>query len=409
MFASPYWFDKKGKTIMIFTRLKPVLAIVSIFLFSGIAPACAGRTVSERINSREFPSVFEAWSPADNLPNEAPLVTCARHDLYWTGPGTFGLRWNSPFDGLGTKFTSDSIAKGLQMRRDLLKLNPNMILLTEIRYRDAYKNYLPQDSVWWQRETDGQRASGWDEGGYFKLAHGREDFQNQVAAQAHAAVASGVFDGIMLDWWNRETPDRIEMLQKIRKAIGPDALIIVNSNDQTVPESASYVNGIFMECDRSDTAADWKKIATTLEWAENHLRKPHINCVETWYQHSREDYNLMRATTTLALTLSNGYCLFSDPDPLPTPDHLHDWYPFWRKTLGKPAAKGYWRKDGMAERAFQNGVVVYNPCGNGVHTIQLTKDCKSLSTGLNGKDHIIQEEDGDIFLYAAKQSSRVKH
>jgi hypothetical protein len=38
-----------------------------------------------------------------------------------------------------------------------------------------------------------------------------------------------------------------------------------------------------------------------------------------------------------ALVFSNGYALFSDPNSLPTPDHLHDWYPFWDKSLGKPA------------------------------------------------------------------------
>ena len=48
---------------------------------------------------------------------------------------------------------------------------------------------------------------------------------------------------------------------------------------------------------------------------------------------------LMRATTTLSLTLSDGYCLFADPDPLPTADHLHDWYPYWNKSLGKAVAE----------------------------------------------------------------------
>ena len=48
----------------------------------------------------------------------------------------------------------------------------------------------------------------------------------------------------------------------------------------------------------------------------------------------------MRATTTLALTHGDGYCLFSDPNPLPTPDHMHNWYPFWNKSLGRPLRSG---------------------------------------------------------------------
>jgi hypothetical protein len=46
--------------------------------------------------------------------------------------------------------------------------------------------------------------------------------------------------------------------------------------------------------------------------AEGHLREPRVNCLETWYHKSRDDLNLMRATTTLALTRSEGYCLFSE-------------------------------------------------------------------------------------------------
>jgi hypothetical protein len=35
-----------------------------------------------------------------------------------------------------------------------------------------------------------------------------------------------------------------------------------------------------------------------------------INCLESWFHQSRDDLNLMRATTTLALTRSDGYALF---------------------------------------------------------------------------------------------------
>ena len=74
----------------------------------------------------------------------------------------------------------------------------------------------------------------------------------------------------------------------------------------------------------------------------------------------------MRATTTLALTHSDGYCLFSDPNPLSSPDHLHNWYAFWNRSLGKPVAKGTANSDGTMRREFENGTVVYNPMGNKV-------------------------------------------
>src|SRR5438876_11888189 len=54
-------------------------------------------TVAERIASREFPSIFQPWGPADNLLDESPIDTEARHDLLWNLPEFFALRWNTPY------------------------------------------------------------------------------------------------------------------------------------------------------------------------------------------------------------------------------------------------------------------------------------------------------------------------
>jgi hypothetical protein len=52
------------------------------------------KSIAGRIAGRDFPSVFQAWSRADNLKDEGPLVTTARHDLVWHGVGSFGLVWD---------------------------------------------------------------------------------------------------------------------------------------------------------------------------------------------------------------------------------------------------------------------------------------------------------------------------
>ena len=106
----------------------------------------------------------------------------------------------------------------------------------------------------------------------------------------------------------------------------------------------------------------------------------------------------MRATTTLSLTHSNGYCLFSDPNPLPTPDHRHDWYPFWDKSLGKPTSDRVQREDGSVSREFENGTVVYNPMGNTQVSITFDEPRRSLATGRTAIQHKVAVPDGDIFL-----------
>jgi len=363
---------------------------------SGLAES-AGLSVADRIAARDYPSVFQAWSPADNLPNKDQLAVMAMHDLVWHGPGGFGLIWDTKPQGLAEAFTPESIKAGRKIRRDLLKLNPNIILIAEIRYRDAHPSFLPEGHRWWKRDEQGNLVKGWGEGGFICLDFANPQFREHVAQRARAAVQSGVVDGVLLDWW-RDDKDRLSLVKAVREAIGDKYLIITNTNERTAPQSAPYINGYFMECTRSKTAADWKMIEATLQWAEKNLRPPRVNCLETWYHNSREDLHLMRATTTLALTHSDGYCLFSDPNPLPSGDHRHNWYPFWDRSLGKPVGEAAARHDGTVIREFENGTVVYNPMGNRPVEVTFSEIRKSVATGTSSERHKLTCPDGDIYL-----------
>jgi len=97
-------------------------------------------------------------------------------------------------------------------------------------------------------------------------------------------------------------------------------------------------------------------------------------------------------------THSNGYCLFSDPNPLPTPDHQHNWYPFWNKSLGTAIAKGSAAPDGTVHREFENGMVVYNPMGNTPVSVTFPEERRSSATGKTARTHELGSADGDVFL-----------
>jgi len=375
-------------------------------------------TVPARVAARQFPSVFEAWTPADDVPDSSPLDTAARHDLLWNLPEYFGLRWNNPYRLLGDGFAEGTVEAGLAMRAALLERNPSTVLLAEIRYRDSPDSDLPESSPWWQRDAAGQRILGWAKGNQYLLDWHSSAFRAQVVRQARATVQSGVVDGIMLDWWSArdEDPDRLRLLREIRDAIGPDALILVNSNWSIPERSAPYINGLYMETtipSLADEANEWRRATDTLLWAERNLRTPTINAFETWTcsaatsevlpctDEARNALNRMRATTTLVLTHSDGYALFADPDGLPTPDHLHVWYPFWNKSLGRPLGGRMERDDGAVAREFEQGTVVYNPAGNA--TIELTFDTprRSAATGEVATCFVLHALDGDLYLSAA--------
>lgn len=353
--------------------------------------------VAPRIEHRSFPSVFQAWNGATPLPGHDAKAMMARHDLVFTHPGTLGLVSSNTFEGMALTFTAASLDSARRKRTDLLALNSNLVLLAEVRYRDAPKGFLSEDSRWWKRDERGQFIVGWAEGGYRLLDVQSTNWHAQVAKRARALVQSGVFDGVMLDWWIDDDA-RASLIQNVRAAIGPEALILVNANDRAIPRTAPYVNGLFMECYRSKTPEEWQRISETLRWAESNLRPPRINCVETWFHQSRNDLALMRAVTTLTLTQSDGYCLFADPNDLPSPDHLHDWYPFWSRGLGKPRSQGQQRVDGAWERAYSGGDVVYSPPGNQRIEVKFDRPKRSRATDHLGTAHDIAPGDGDIFL-----------
>ncbi len=244
-----------------------VILIESSAVLAQLSVTPAERPLIERIQGRELPSVFQAWSPAQNVQDDSPLHTVARHDLVFNGPEFFGLRWNRRPTGLADGFTADSIGRAKSFRQKLLTLNPSLVLIVEIRYRDAHKSYLPEGHKWWLRNEEGQVVPGWDEGGYFCLDFHNPEFRSQVARQAKAAVDSGAVDGVMLDWWSDDA-SRLALIQDVRQAIGDKALILANANDRQTPQTAPYINGYFMECYKSNSAEDWHEIADTLAWAE---------------------------------------------------------------------------------------------------------------------------------------------
>src|SRR6267378_1927532 len=194
---------------MIERRLRELVRVFAVVAFlSGVAPGSSaaqpvgGESVAERVAAREFPSIFQPWGPADNLPYESPVDTEGRHDLLWNMPEFFGLQWNNPHRLLADGFVDGTIAVGRRNRAELLERNPSMVLLAEVRYRDSPDGDLPDSSPWWQRDEHGQRVVGWAEGNYYLLDWHSSAFRDQVARQAQKVVRSGVVDGIFLDWWS---------------------------------------------------------------------------------------------------------------------------------------------------------------------------------------------------------------
>jgi hypothetical protein len=373
--------------------------------------------LKERIKHAKYPRVGQAWSRADNL-SEDTETSIARHDLYFSSAESFGLQWKKiPGYGESAELDPCSVENARVKRTRLLLQNPNMVMLAEIRYHDAKGDTFPVDSPFWQHESNKQVANK-DYPQFQKFDYTNPQFQDHVAAQARAALQSGAVDGIMLDWWNEGGPNKasddkakLELLKKVRAAVGPDALIMINTNEcKMSQQTMALVNGYYMECYKTkkvhsekDAHEEWKEIKETLAYAEENCRTPHINMVETWWEEgsvsTRGEVDKMRATATLAITQSDGYALFADRD------HGHNWYPFWSTNLGKPLATGAAFADGTFRREFEQATVVSNAIGDKPVVVKFSQDRQSVSDGKTvraGEGCTVNSHDGEIFLKIAQ-------
>ena len=390
-----------------------MLASASLMAAAG---ARAKDSVAQRVSGNKFPAIFQAWNPVD-MTNQFPLDTleqrlqaAAKHSLLWEEPVSqlgfktplvLGAVWDHRHGGIATDFTAETKQQALVNRKRLLELNPNMVLLLEVRWRDAPGSFLPEDSPFWKRNPDGSRKKGWDGGPepYYLMEPENADFAANIARQCKIAIDSGIYDGVMFDW-----DGYLPIVKKTREILGNDALIICNIHDRINlgEQYKGLINGAFMELNQEGPGIAGKKLGSwessrkALLYFEENFARPVVNCFESWGD--RKDLRRMRAATTLGLTHSDGYVLYADPNPLKTPDHLHDWYPFWDAPLGKPAAKLVTRQDGSYQREFSGGTVIYNPISNKPVTVKFDAPHKRVSDGSMGREFIVAEYDGEIFL-----------
>ena len=380
--------------------------------------------IENRLQNRTFPSVFAAFGrPEDiqvrNLTHLSQIEQLALHDLTWHVP-YFGLTYTDTLQGWKL---AGIVERGQEIRDSLLNLNPNMIFLAEVRVRDAWIGYYPEDFPYWLRDEQGNIIET-PSGSFLITDFTQPGMQDIIVQQAIAVAQCGLFDGIFFDWFHEhfdvlpnyysleeELRAKDDIFKRIRAAVREDFLVIINTNRARIPRKAWGTNGTFMETLRDNqwneqkepyTHEGIKEIEDTLLWAEENFREPQINCLEGWGipdepPDSPNNKRWMRLFTTMSLTLSDGYVLYGMWD-----SHQHIWYNFWDANLGRPVgpkAQHYQDIDGLFIREFTNGWAAYNRSGES-QTISLPESATAVGNGdlRSATTFLLPDLDGEIYL-----------
>ena len=406
----------------------------------------SGLPIQERFQNRRFPSIFQAWSGILNRPALSHEARLAHHDLFWSPE--FGLQFQRTEQGFQIV---GNLSEARQQRDALLEGNPNMIVMLEMRIRDAdpfspFYRAAYGESFPWIRDAAGDKIPSSDEYTALRfIDFTHSDAQDIIIQQALAVKKCGFYDGIFFSGWSEnaqvlngyrtyeaEQEARLAILRRIRAEVGEDFLIIVNASGGKPVQAAPYINGIFFHRE-GDQISGYNHealihIESNLSWAEANLCAPQVNCLEGWgvgteVPDSPTNLRLMRVFTAMGLTQSDGYVLYTtgigrrlhahdwklfeishktehDRGIAHNHDHDHYWYDFWDADLGASIGeKGqrYQNREGVFIREFSNGWAVYNRSGQAQH-IRLPETTTAMASGITARSHTIPDLDGEIFL-----------
>ena len=384
--------------------------------------------VRERIANRSFPSVFAAWgglgwSPVGNRQDLSDTEQLALHDLHWSP--RFSVTWDStptePYYGLATHLAGN-LERSREQRQQRLQLNPNMLFLAEIRiHNDTRLSIYPPDSDFWLRDAQNQILK--NERDQYLINFLKPEVQDLLVKRIVAVEQCGLYDGVFIDGFNKNgwgfhgrrlypatreeiTQVLINMFRAVRAQTRDDFLIIVNANDSKPTRFTDLLNGTFMEIGTGHTHDSLRNLESVLLWAEANLREPQITCLEGGGMSIEppdgpNNRRWMRLFTTMSLTHSDGYVLYTDGRV----GHKHLWYDFWDADLGYPVgpkAQLYQNIEGLFIREFTNGWAVYNRSGT-AQSITLPAPTTSVSDRGNNAasiTHQLLDLDGEMYLKA---------
>ncbi|MCY3550879.1 MAG: putative glycoside hydrolase [Candidatus Poribacteria bacterium] len=385
----------------------------------------SGPSVTERIQNRDFPSIIGFW--AENS---------SKYDFHY---GSFlGLYWNHfLYQGLATHLTGD-IQKAREIRQQLLKDNPNTLLVPEVRVHNHRPSkeasaYFPIDSDFFLRDSSGEVLR--NNNGEYVMNILNPDLQDLLIERIVGFAKCGIFDGVLLDCFLGHgvgcvgapgEPEEaiiaayIRILREVRAQVRDDFLLILNGNHTKLRHYAEFINGSAMEYGKDSLGSGeetYKRLQLfdeVLTWNEENFREPIVNWAHgpldpSEPPDSTDNQRSMRLLTARGLTLSDGYvCVgyVANFWQRWLDDTLNYWYPFWDAPLGRPIGeKGrqYENRDGIFMREFTNGWAVYNRSGQ-AQKIRLPEQATGVESGLRNTTHVIPDLDGEIYLKSGLQT-----
>ena len=248
--------------------------------------------LAPRIENRNFPSLFTAWSDKERWPSFDLIFCCPR----------FEARLRQIGDGYEFRTAHPSWDGPVSVRDAYLEQNPTMVFLHGLSVIWNELDSFPEDSPWWLRDEQGNILPAWDMG-LMNLNH--PGWQQRMIDIAATIDQCGLYDGIFIDGWSEwhnerrgQLPGQVAILKGIRERVREDFLIMVNTNTWTAPVSAPYINGLFLEFGFPQDSNSPEDLEGRLSELEDTLNGRRQHCWSLESPDSKEATTVMNRQTT---------------------------------------------------------------------------------------------------------------
>ena len=346
-------------------------------------------TLKERLKNRKTVNLFSPWGVYYEDGKILKEVDDYKSQLFWRNRGSLPK----------PNFTQSNSTIVLEDAKWMFEYKQDMVKELS-KYYHSKPLIIPE----YRGQSDRYSIKIMDKTYPAKLS---EVLDNEIRLRLH--------DGFAFDWWH----DYVERFQKgvsqtqikrirlniaseLRKKLGPNKLIIGNTNYKDDISTHKYINGIYMEVSSKGSHynnSEISKIEKLMHRHNKHLQEPKILLlkVDKIYKQNQpigwnDPENRKAAKLFLAMSVvisDNGYFLYEMggkemkkkyPDRPRSISFPYDFYSF---DIGKPTS-GYNKvKSGVGYKEHDKGFVAYNITGS-------SKKFKRK----NGQEHTIKAKSG---------------
>ena len=325
-------------------------------------------TVFDKLEKRRTINSFIPWTVYSDKDNWLRKAAYKESQLFWTSQN--GLQWTYPRSG--------------KNNFPLVLVAPNWMFELKSNMTPGLSEFYHQ----WPLKIDeykGQPAR-------YPINISDKNYPTALSDVLEEQMLQNSLDGFSFDWWHDDLERfqkgkskaqikkiRLNIVKALREKIGPNKIIVGNTNYRDDISTHKYLNGVFMEVSskgRAYSSSEISRIEKLMHHHNKYLQHPKIILLKTdkiydpnqsydWSHPKNRKAAKLFAAMTVVIP-DNGYFLYEMGGKEMKKKYPNHWasitydYKFYDFNIGKPVSEFKKIKNRAGYKEHEKGFVAYN-------------------------------------------------